>query len=689
MSRDLLANLNEYQMRAVMDDSPACLVNANVGSGKTTVLIAKVFYLYEQKKVPLENMVVLTFTNKAANEIKDRIRMTDASLTDEEMPYFGTFHSVALKMLKTILPIQDLGFTAEFSVIDPDEESDLARQIIMENTLNIKYIKKILNRIEKALQGQELYGVMKTHDDILKLIEILQVEKQKQNKLNFNDLIEKATMLLPYVSFRPQWIIIDEFQDSDERQLEFIKALHGSTTQLFVVGDPNQVIYTWRGSKLDLFSTFQQEYRATVISLPVNYRSSSNILDVAKCFMGNGEELTGVRESGNKIVVKNHYDAFNEAQYLAEQVQSIISSGDRYDDIAILYRMQSQSRLIEDAFQNAGIPFTVSLRKTVKDIPVLRWLIRVLRFCVNPQDTNSALLALSDSQYGERFSEMEARIILNNNDEKSSALYENMCNFSLMSDMFTSIDDIILYLDIDKLIIPTSVSFAKDKSYVMSFFSHINEYTVTNNLPLYDGIKEYIDSAMLYGLDFLKDDNAAPDNCVKLMTLHAAKGLEFKYVYIIGANQGVIPLRRYFFEEEDEEEKEERRLFFVGITRAKDNLELSYYTSPHLSNAMPSPSYYLSMLPPHLVDRQDEDTYDVLSLQDLRHAILHSRKTESTIISDSRINTEQPKPQKARHPKYGEGFIINETDDTVVVSFEGYGKKEFMKMFGEVEIIKQ
>lgn len=685
MSQDLLASLNEYQMQAVMDNSPACLVNANVGSGKTTVLIAKIFYLYEQKKIPLENMVVLTFTNKAANEIKDRIRAADTSLIDDEMPYFGTFHSVALRMLKTILPIQDLGYTAEFSVIDPDEENDLAKQIIMENSLNIKYINKLQNRIEKALHGQELYGGMKTHDDILKLIEVLQVEKQKQNKLSFNDLIEKSIKLLPFVSFRPQWIIIDEFQDSDERQLELIKAMQGSSTQLFAVGDPNQVIYTWRGSKLDLFYTFQQENQATVLSLPVNYRSSSNILDVAKCFMGNSEDLIGVRESGNKIVVKNHYDAFNEAQYLVEQVQSIISSGDRYDDIAILYRMQSQSRLIENAFRNEGIPFSVSLRKTVKDIPVLGWLLRVLRFCVNQQDTNSALLALSDSQYGERLSTMEAQVVLNNSDEKSSALYENMCNFSTMSDLFDSIDDIIIYLDIDKLIVPTSVSFTKDKSFVMLFFSRVKEYAETNNLSLYDGIKEYINSAMLYGLDFLKDDNAAPDNCVKLMTLHASKGLEFKYVYIIGANQGVIPMRSHSADEEEEE----RRLFFVGITRAKDYLEFSYYTSPNLPNAMPSPSYYLTMLPSHLINRQDRETIDVQSLQNLRHAVLQSRETESSVVSELKSSSEQPKRNKARHPKYGEGVVVSETDDIIVVLFEGYGEKEFMKMFGEVEIVEQ
>lgn len=681
MNNEILEKLNDYQMQAVFDISPTCLVNASVGSGKTTVLIAKVFYLYMHKNIPLEDMVVLTFTNKAANEIKARMLVSDDSLSDEKMPYFGTFHSVALKMLKTILPINHLGYAPDFSVIDPDEETDMARQLITEHSLEIKYQTKLNARIEKAKQGKEIYGIMKSPDDIHLLMNLLEDEKRRQNQLDFDDLIEKATMLLGVVSYRPKWIIVDEFQDSDEQQLGFIRAMRGQSTQIFAVGDPNQVIYTWRGSKKNVFALFETEMKARVLSLPVNYRSCANVLEAAKCFIGNGNKLEGVRENGNRVIIRKHLDAFNESQYLVERVLEIVSKGNKFCDIAVLYRMQSQSGVLEDTFQRAKIPFCVSLKKTLQDIPVLGWLLKVLRFCLNPQDTNSALLALTNTRYGEHLSIFQARTIIRHSDEKASLLYESMLNFSGMKDLFLTVEDIITFLDIDQWIRPTSADFPRDRQYINIFFSYIREYACEKQLTIYDALKEYLDSAMLYGLNFLNDSQAKTENKVQLMTLHAAKGLEFKYVFIIGANQGIIPMRS----EKPEEEEEERRLFFVGITRAKDQLELSYYSNPGFSYASPYPSHYLSMIPPHLTERHDQGDQGTQSLQELRRKVLENRENGSEKTTENSAI----KYRKASHDKYGDGVVINESDDTIVVSFEGYGEKEFMKIFGEVEIIEE
>lgn len=672
MLQDYLSKLNEFQLDAVYDESDACLVNANVGSGKTTVLISKVFYLYDQKDIPLNKMVVLTFTNKAANEIKERMLSSNPSLQEDDMPYFGTFHSVALKMLKSILPIDKLGFTSDFSVIDPDEESKLAESIIVENNLRILYKNKLPSRIEKARKGKNSFGSMKKTDDIQELLKLLVVEKKRQNKLSFDDLLNYTIDLLQDFSFDPEWIIVDEFQDSNETQLELIESLKGNSTKLFAVGDPNQVIYTWRGSQKDIFSTFQKTYNATVYSLPVNYRSCNNILDVAKCFVENKEDLTGTRGNGNKVIVKKHYDSFNEAQYLVEEIQKIVKNGDCYNDIAILYRMQSQSQVIADTFNRAAIPFSISQRKTVKDIPVLSWLTSVFKFCINHKDKNNAFLALSNSKYGEKLSDFEARLIVNGNNEHVSEFYNRMIGFSANRDSFFTTKDIYDYLQIDKMIIPTSASFAQDKEYVDSLLLHISDYAEKNELNIYDGLKEYIDSSALFGIDFLKNDNAISENSVNLMTLHASKGLEFKYVYIIGANQGVIPLRgtRY---NEDEEEK---RLFFVGVTRAKDNLEISYYTNPNLHFAFGEPSYFISLIPSNLIIREDKSS-ESTSLQDLRHAIKQTHDKSGNAL----------KERKVRHPKYGEGVIQDETDEIYIVSFEGYGKKEFFKLFNDLEII--
>ncbi|NLC26775.1 MAG: ATP-dependent helicase, partial [Fastidiosipila sp.] len=409
MVYELLSNLNDYQIQAVLDDSPACLVNAQVGSGKTTVLIAKVFYLNKVKEVSFKDMIVLTFTNKAANEIKERIKNFDESVDEKEMPYFGTFHSVALKMMRTILPVEELGYTQDFSVIDPDEEAEIAERLISTNGIRIKYESKLRRRLELAEQGKFLYANMKYEDDIQTLIKWLQEDKIQQNKMSFNDLINNAKILAKKAAYRPQWIIIDEFQDSNEMQLEFIRALAGNQTKIFTVGDPNQIIYSWRGSIQNVFSSFKNEFNANELSLPINYRSCTTILEVAKCFLVSNSDLSGLREQGSKITIRNHYNPFNEAQYLCDSIADIVSQGNQHKDIAILYRLQRQSSTLKDAFDKCGIPYEISMRKTLKDIQVLAWFISLIRFSVNNNDIESAINVITNIKYGEHFPNFEIK----------------------------------------------------------------------------------------------------------------------------------------------------------------------------------------------------------------------------------------------------------------------------------------
>jgi len=255
---EFLKKLNDYQKEAVFDESRALLLNAHVGSGKTTVLIAKVLYLSVVKNVDFQDMVVLTFTNKAANEIKERIRRHFPAIQDDELPFVGTFHSVAKKLLSTVLHVEELGYTKDFTIIDLEELLEMANRLIVENKYKIKYQRKLLTRIENLKNGKKLYSNMKYEDDINLLWENIVQEKLAQNKMDFDDLIENATMLLKDSEFRPKWIIVDEFQDCDEAQLEFIKAMSSPETKLFVVGDPNQIIYTWRGSDREIFAKFKQ-----------------------------------------------------------------------------------------------------------------------------------------------------------------------------------------------------------------------------------------------------------------------------------------------------------------------------------------------------------------------------------------------------------------------------------------------
>lgn len=684
-----LQRLNEYQKAAVFDESNACLVNANVGSGKTTVLITKVMYLHYEKQIPYEQMVVLTFTNKAEDEIKERLYALEPEITEEQLWGFGTFHSVCLTMLKKMLPVENLGYTKEFMVMDPDEELGMAEQLILTYQLKIKY----KNRLKKRLEQKN----SKYQDDIEKLKALLKEEKRRQDKMTFDELLENTCNLVKMSEQKMDdisWIIVDEVQDSDEKQLELIDCLKKPQTCFFAVGDPNQVIYSWRGSAFHIFYQLKTKYQATELTLPVNYRSSSEILAVARCFMQQGGTLQGGRESGDKIQIRNMYDPFQEADYLAGRIRELHASGLPYREIAIFYRLQNQSEIFEHVFEKEGIPFEVSLKKTVKDIPVLDWLIRVLRFSVNPKDKSSGIAALADKRYGLGMSVKEAEKTIDilsetrktqtetpqsekqkiNSDIRKQMLGFSQAYFNAQS---TTAEDLWNYFSLENHLHPTTASYVEDRICVMDFLERMTTYQKEQQKNVVEGFSEFLNMASLYGTNILKKEIHNENDTVKLMTLHASKGLEFSHVFITGVNYGLIPLQTKSFEEEEEEQ----RLFFVGITRAKEHLELSYYTSPGQYRAAPGPSRYLRMIPGNLIEGQEKDRESSAThLQDLKRQILAERAEHKN--TNEAVTTQK---RRVRHPKYGTGSVVREDDMMITVDFDDYGEKELMKMFGGLE----
>lgn len=585
--------LNSYQKEAVLDESPACLVNANVGSGKTTVLTEKVRYLHEEKHVPYEKMLVLTFTNKAADEIVERLgisrikngnNMTQVVLKDDKciersLWGFGTFHGVARQLLCKYLPEKctDEGtdetanqnetavWNREFEIIEPEEEQQLLLELADTNGYKIKYKNRLQARLENDYEAY-LQGKPKGRykDDLFLVFPLLDREKRKKNKMSFADLIREGTKCAREhrEELDLQWIIVDEVQDSDQKQLDFIEALKGARTRFFAVGDPNQVIYSWRGTAPNMFFMIKHRFEAKELSLPVNYRSSDVILEAANRFLQFGGKIEGSGVKGDKILIKNHYDPFIEAEYLTERIRELHEDGLPYSQIAVFYRVQKQAEILEKVFERAELPFTFSNIGTEGE---------VLHF----------------------------------------------------------------------------------------------------------------------------------------MTLHASKGLEFDYVFIVGLNQGLIPLRCTSMEQEEEE----MRLFFVGLTRARKNLELSYYTNPTIPGVFEAPSRYLKRLPEHLLDWEEKPGSEErkANLQNLRRQAVEAirrksaeenlaetelvkqeeRKAETESVKQEKIktNTEERAARKGRHPKYGEGIITAEDDMMIELDFPSYGKKQFLKAFGEVEIL--
>lgn len=738
-----LERLNQYQKEAVLDDSKACIVNANVGSGKTTVLISKIMYLHQVKKVPYQDMVVLTFTNKAANEIKERLCGTEASPAMEELMTFGTFHSVALYLLRSRLPIEKLGYTSGFLVIEPEEELDIAMQVIEEEKLVIKYKNRLKKRLEQAAAGQITESNSRIRDDIFQLVKLLKEEKVKQNKMSFSDLLQNTNQLLEADIMDSKWIIIDEVQDCDKMQLDFIDRMMRGETRLFAVGDPNQIIYSWRGSTWNVFYVLKDKYQAKELSLPVNYRSSNSILEVAKCFLQNGSPLQGMRDAGNQITLKNHYNPFNEACYLADRIRELQSEGVPLKEIAVFYRLQSQSEVMEKVFAENGIPYEVSVKKTIQDIPVLRWMVKLLRFCVNPDDILSGFYVLNNRDYGERLTKKEAWKVIKEQDSDlkgKSKLYVKMRNFAGCCSGIHNPEELYGYFELDEYLMPTSSTYSDDKKSVLDLSEILFSYIREKQMPFLEGMMDYLNSSALYGVNILQKDIRNEAESVKLMTLHASKGLEFSYVFITGVNYGLIPLQAKDFEEEDEE----RRLFFVGITRAKDYLELSYYTNPDHYRVVPGESRYIHMIPARLI-REDAEGKTEVNLQELKRQIQQVKKEGAMVNrSDERQEesscqieqekqsgqteqigqtvqvkqtgqaeqteqsgqmekseqtgkvkhekqaeqaeqSEQAVQENVRHKKYGIGKIIKEDDLMIEVEFENYGVKEFMKAFSELE----
>lgn len=739
-----IEKLNEYQRQAVLDESAACLVNANVGSGKTTVLTTKIRYLHEVKQVPYEEMVVLTFTNKAANEIKERMQGQNAYGNADEN--IGTFHSVALNLLKNILPVERLGFTKDFFVCEPEEETEMALQLIRRHKLNIKY----KNRLKKRLETEKK---PRFQDDLPTLRLLLEKEKITQNKLTFSDLIKYCVQLLKAQDqFHPRWIIIDEVQDSDGTQLELIDALMGTDSHLFAVGDPNQVIYSWRGSAFQVFYQLRTKYHAKELSLPVNYRSSNLILEAARFFQQNGSALIGSRESGEPIVVREAYDSFQEADYLADKIIELQKSGLPLPEIAVFYRLQSQSEVLEKVFGRQGIPYEVSQKRTIQDIPVLQWMLRVLRFSMNPSDTTSGVYVLSHKVYGVRMKEDKAdsqikeatahikEVIVRSeetdiqkeefyeindeiNNKINSKIIENQWkqnreNKSYKLDDINSLlwrmlrfreemrncnpdaESLYEYFALDNQLHPTSADYQEDKKAVIQLFSILLQFHAKRKQTFLEAVSEFLNSQALYGINFLDEEKREDRNSVKLMTLHAAKGLGFSCVFIIGVNDGLLPL----FGKGMEAEEEERRLFFVGMTRAKDHLELSYLKNPDHLRIMPGKGKFLRMLPASLLIEDgkinpDEKLVDLKALsrmvkmeqKDKRKPKENVDEQEEKIrfpensgISKEKLPSKEDE-KKVVHKKYGTGIVVKEDSTMITVVFEGYGEREFIKAFTELE----
>jgi len=711
---DLLDGLNPQQQQAVMAGLGPVLVMAGPGSGKTRVLTQRIAYLIGKLGVRPYNILAVTFTNKAAHEMDNRV----INLLGENARgvTLGTFHATCARILRR--EAEFLPFNSNFVIFDEDDQMSLIKRIIADFNLDDKQYRPlvILNSISNAKNELILpdeYPLQTYRDEVVKRVYIgYQQMLLTNNALDFDDLLLYTVFLLednPSIreryARRYEHVLVDEFQDTNLAQYNLLRKLSSFHNNIFAVGDADQSIYRWRGADYRNVLRFEQDYPdAQVILLEQNYRSTQQILDVAMAIIDvnpnrTPKRLFTERREGAKVILHETYDDRQEAQFIVDTIASYIGNKQiQPGDVAIMYRTNAQSRLLEEAFLHAGLPYKIVGaqrfygRREVKDI------IAYMRLVHNPNDELSLIRVINVPLRGVgektlqllRAQAQKSNLTLGDfllhmgtdyepfKDTFSHRIFLKLAGFGMLLSHWTTIITELTPLAImDRIIDETD------------YHAYIDEGTDEGNerweniMELRRLAAEYQDrtvSDFLENIALVSDQDTleTSSNVPTLLTLHAAKGLEFPVVFISGLNEGTLPHSRSF--DDLEAMQEERRLLYVGITRAKDKLIMVY---AHNRNSFgypdpADPSRFLSDIPDHLLDETSAlRTADQSKQGSYNPKII---QWESKRTSPQRFTSPKYQPgSHVQHPVWGDGMVLNsriqDDDEIVDIFFENVGMK--------------
>lgn len=605
MTDTLLAGLNEAQKKAVTHDGSPLLVLAGAGSGKTRVLTHRAAWFVESGKAHSDNILLLTFTNKAAQEMKERI----TELTDTPPQFAGTFHSFCVRLLR-----QDgvaIGVPREFVIYDENDKKDAIKEILDELDLSsdsykpssIGYV--ISDAKSQMLSPTQYAEIVKGEfqEVVFKVYTKYQAMLTDIGALDFDDLLLKGVKLLQQTDVQKKWqsilthILVDEWQDTNKIQYTLTNLLVGNRKNLTAVGDASQSIYSWRGADYRNINYLARDYRdLTTINLEQNYRSTETILTAANAIVKKNTshpvlELWTEKGTGEKIHLHQSNTGIDEAQYIVNEMQSIVSRGSYvYDDIAVLYRTNAQSRILEEALLHAGIPYTLVGgmrfydRKEVKDI------ISYLRLLSNSKDRVSKrrIEKLGKTRTA-KFEELQ---------EEIKDTLENYSTIDLMEAVLQKTG----YLD----------KYSRETEENLQRKENIKELrSVAQEFPVLSGFLENVAlvEAEQKSKMTIESALALDSGRVTLMTLHAAKGLEYKIIFMVGMEEGLFPHSRSLWDSNELEE--ERRLAYVGITRAMEKLYLTYASRRNMYGQRSTnvPSRFIVDIPERLLETDSSSSY--------------------------------------------------------------------------------
>ncbi len=610
----ILSDLNKEQKAAVTYTGGPLLVLAGAGSGKTKVLTHRLAYLVTQGLIRPENALLLTFTNKAAAEMRGRISelLSDSQIPKNIVGFTGTFHSFCAKILR--IDGKNIGIPAEFIIYDEQDQKELVKEILSELDISEDQYSpsSILGGISEAknqmLPPEEYRNLVRGQwqEVAAKVYEFYEKKLKDNGALDFDDLLIKTVKLfkeMPQVLEKWQGnltnIFVDEWQDTNKVQYTLTKLLVGNRPNITAVGDASQSIYSWRGADYRNINYLIRDFpNIKIINLEQNYRSTQNILDAANLIISKNTthpilKLWTEKEKGAKIKLYAARNGFDEADFVVKEVEHLISAeSQKYNDIAVLYRTNAQSRVLEEALLHAGIPYTLVGgvrfydRKEIKDV------ISYIRYLVNPKDSVSRNRIEKIGQ--RRFEKLEDL-------RKSLTELNSLTTLDLLDAVIQKTDYLAL--------------FQKETEENLARLENIKELrSVATEFPKVVDFLENValveasqDSKKHVSLSTQEKDS------VTLMTLHAAKGLEFPVVFIVGMEEGLFPHSRSLMDSNQLEE--ERRLAYVGITRAKEILYLSYansrlYFGERISNP---PSRFIMDIPENLLENLSEGSFDSFS----------------------------------------------------------------------------
>jgi DNA helicase-2/ATP-dependent DNA helicase PcrA len=697
----LLKNLNPQQRDAVLHTRGPLLVLAGAGSGKTNVITHRFAHLCSAHKVSPSSILCMTFTNKAAKEMKGRIE----KLLGKKLKgaWIGTFHALSCRILRKEIGV--LGFRRDYVIYDESDSCNLIRSILKEFKIHEALYKGIASKISSlkaALIGPEEFLKITDKEDSYGFDEKFarvyiryQEELKKNNALDFDDLImfavklfEESPRLLKKYNSEFPYIMIDEFQDTNAAQYRLARLLAGTRKNICVVGDDDQSIYRFRGAEIKNILTFEKDFpKAKVIKLEQNYRSTQNIVSAAsEIIAGNPvrkpKKLWCSRDQGEKIFYCVTNNEFEEAKYIARSIKELYLKGKHsYGDFAVLYRVHSQSRILEGILREEGLSYRVIggisffQRKEVKDI------ISYLKVITNPDDSVSlkriincpprgigvASIARIENEARKKDKSLfETMKLLANGNGAATALREKIAAFVKLIDNLIKNGD----TDVKKLL---WLIFEKTK-----YMKWAGEERAENLMELASfaegkDLRGFVDSSSL----FSGIDEPHEGEFVSLMTLHSAKGLEFPVVFIAGIEDGLLP--HFHTLKNRDELQEERRLFYVGMTRARDLLILSGAKKRKLYASLQKqkPSRFLNELPTecyHYIEKKPKKEAIIASV-DMPLSMQHSTPFFTGV--------------RVKHPKWGVGVVrdcYGETEDLkVMVNFSSVGVKRLSLKFANLE----